>query len=198
MALNNNRTFHSNRLDRIPPVENTTAIVALIDEWDRGGRQTGGLGRLYQQRREQNTGAMTALKALEKLAYPVSQPLVDPDATQLVPAIAPPKKYDLLPKCVEYAYADNPLIMLYGACLKSLDQLGRVPDGLYINSLVLPNLQRQTRALTGQEYDGHYRLFYRHAVELIPVGIEKDLPDLLKLATGGMIPRDRVIAVCDC
>jgi hypothetical protein len=190
--------FHSHKLTSVP-----NSVAPLIEDWDKTGRQTGGLNRRWRERMEQNTGALTALKKLERLAYPqqsISQPLpasVDPEATELVPAVQPPRRYDLLPRCVEYTYGNNPLLMLYGASLKCLDQLGKIPDGLYINSLIVPDLQRQTRALTGREYDGYYRLFYRHAVELIPVGIENDLPEILKLATGGLIPRDRVIAVCD-
>lgn len=131
-------------------------------------------------------------------------PITDPALTRttILPAVKSTGQQarDDLP-FFEFQSWENPLVMLFGAVVAATAHFKHIPAALFINSALVPALRRETEALTGRPYDGHFRFYHPGAmdgkIKVLPVFTETNLPDLLKIVYNGQIGRDRVIAISE-
>lgn len=150
----------------------------------------------------QPSGAM--LKLWRKV-HTHTGPLPDytQEETQLLPAVisgplpgaTQPPVILADPQYVEYRSSENPLVLLYGGCIKCIEKCGRPPTSLYLSPIILPKLLFQHRHILSILYDARYRYWHKGEVLLIPIRGESELPRILKIAMNGSIPRDVVIAL---
>lgn len=171
--------------------------------------QTGYLMRLWRETHPQRQGhtevRVTPHRTVLQIAAPLEEkePTTDHMETTLLPAVQLVKPVVIVPPpYIEYRSVDNPLTMLYGACVAFAQRHKRLPEVLYISPLLVPILEYQTKLVNGREYAGRFYIFSANATdgrtECIPVGTEEELPDILKLAIGGgSIGRDSVIAASE-
>jgi hypothetical protein len=161
----------------------------------------------------ENTSSSWLLDEIAPAVFPQELPVVNPDtdkndvATQLITSIKPaeivrvnwPEKKKLAYKFIDYRFAGNPLMLLFGACIECYRQHHYLPDILYISKRLEPALERESMQFYGN-YDMRFRLYHPKAlagVKKVPVFTESHLPkDLLLAFESGFSP-DCVIAVVE-
>lgn len=101
----------------------------------------------------------------------------------------------MLPRFIESRGAEDPLVMLYRACLLCVETHGQPPDMLFVPRLIIPDLRRQTLKKLDLDYDGTYRFYSgsrKNNLEIITIKTEAHIPQLLRLALGLVADDDRL------
>lgn len=176
-------------------------LTPIASEQATTVQSTGQIARLWRRTRgqvctpeESNGQPERDTDAMERLAA-----LADGE-TEVLPVVKRPT----IPRFIEYRRTgDNPLTLLYGAAIASIDQLGRLPDGLYLSAALVAEL-RKSAARANIHIGDHYKIFTGSGLASVPIHTASDLPQILQLALNingadlrqGDLARDCIIAVC--
>lgn len=154
--------------------------------------------RLERLDQKQSTGQLMRLWRTNHMTGPLTPvPPVSERDTQEIPAVSSPR-LPAMPRFVEYrseSHNEDCLAMLYKACLLCIDTYKALPDELYVDSYVVPQIRRRIQFIDGMAYNGKYRLFAGGDLRHIPIRTAEFLPAIIKLAVNERLSAGQVIGL---